>query len=124
MTRTTSSGSPVFCVGTAKPTTEACAAIWQHVAFCNLVQRIMANHGEQPTEDDYAEGVEHLRQVLAALMPDRVLVTGQQAWGAVQPLVADYTPPIAFAWIPHPAQGGGNFQYAHAIPAFEELLAA
>ena len=101
----------------------ACAAIWEDVAFCNLVQRIMHTREEDPTRDDFDDGATALVHALHALRPDLVLVTSLTAWGYVEPL-AEKAPfaEIHFDRIYHPAQPSGLFRYESAIPVFQGLL--
>ena len=96
-----------------------CAEIWEDVAFCNLVGRLMKTRHERPSGQDFAEGAKALKRVLRVLRSDVVLVTGRRTWSHVQPLAdgADGR----FGWIYHPAAGGGQFKYRTAIPAFQAL---
>ena len=96
---------------------EACANMWEEVAFCNLVQRMMDTREERPRERDFNEGVTALRHTLRTLQPDVVLVTGAAVWGHVEPLVEGAT--ARFGAIYHPA--ARQFNYADAIETFGAL---
>ncbi|MDE0003395.1 MAG: hypothetical protein OXQ29_11940, partial [Rhodospirillaceae bacterium] len=58
---------------------EAVASAWQQVAFCNYVARLLED-GEQPTDQDWADGLPLFQQTLDELKPDAVLVTGLGVW--------------------------------------------
>ncbi len=94
------------------------AEIWEHVAYYNLVQRVLPCAGISPEPDDWNQAVPPFETVLQTLQPDAVLILG------ITRLASNAAPQLREAGIPfrairHPRSG---VRYPEAIQTFENLL--